>query len=115
MKITENKKHELIVILICICILLPLIIAGFYNRPAADDYDYALLTHAAVVAGGNIFDIIKAAWETNIYYYNNWQGLYTSAFLLALHPGIFGEKIYAISHLIIIAATYLPLFFAVKI
>lgn len=115
MKFTENKKHELAVILLCLCILLPLIIVGFYNRPAADDYDYALLTHAAVVAGGNIFDIIKAAWETNIYYYNNWQGLYTSAFLLALHPGIFGDKLYGISHIIIIASTYIPIFFAVKI
>ena len=115
MKINENKKHELLIILLCLCILLPLILAGLYNRPAADDYDYAIFTYAVVQNGGNLFDVIKSAWETNIYYYNGWQGLYTSAFLLALHPGIFGEKLYVLSHLIVILFTYIPLFFAVNI
>lgn len=115
MKINKSQKYDLLIILLCIGILLPIIAVGFFNRPAADDYDYALLTYAALQNGGNIFDVIKAAWQTNINYYNTWQGLYTSAFLLALQPGIFGEKYYAVAHIIVLLVTFLPLFASVNI
>lgn len=115
MKASENKRYELIIILLCLCILLPLIIISFYNRPAADDFGYSIFTFRAVQAGGGIIQILKAAWETNILYYNNWQGLYSSAFLLALQPGIWGEKLYMFSSFIIALFTYLPLLGAIHI
>ena len=115
MKFTENKKHELAVILLCLCILLPLIIVGFYNRPAADDYSYAYTTSAAVAEGSGFFGILKAAWDTSAEFYNVWQGLYTSAFILSLQPGIFGEQYYALSTLIIFFSTFIPLLIAAHI
>ena len=57
MKINKSQKYDLLIILLCIGILLPIIAVGFFNRPAADDYDYALLTYAALQNGGNIFDV----------------------------------------------------------
>jgi len=115
MNINKNKKQEIIIILLCLCILLPLFIVSFYNRPASDDYSYSLLTGIAAQNGGSIFDILKAAWDTNMQYYNTWQGLYSSAFILALQPGIFGEKLYVFSFFIVVLSTYLPLLGAVHI
>lgn len=115
MKTSKNKRYELIIILICLCILLPLTVIGFYNRPAADDFGYSLFTFRAVQAGNGLFGVLKAALETDILYYNNWQGLYTSAFLLSLQPGIFGEEFYSLSFIILALYTYLPLLGAVHI
>lgn len=114
MKISENKKHEWLIIALCLCILLPLITIGFFGRPAADDYGYSLATSVAA-ANGNIFDVLKAAWETDMTFYQTWQGLYTSAFVLSLQPGIYGEQYYAFSSLIVILSTFLPLLWSVHI
>ena len=111
----ENKKAELCVLLICIAILVPLIILSFYNRPSADDFNYSIHTHAAVQNGGNLFDIIDAAHWTNKYFYEHWQGLYTSAFILALQPGIFGESYYVLSALIVMTVMYLTILASVAI
>ncbi len=88
---------------------------GIYNRQSADDFSYAVLTHEAVVNGGGLLDLLAAAWETNQVFFHNWQGLYSSAFLLALQPAIFGEKLYALTPVIIIALAYLFTFGAVHI
>ena len=115
MTVKENKKYQLLIILLCIGILLPLLIAGIYNRPSADDYDYAVLTHYAVQNGGNIFDILKAAWDTDVNFYNTWQGLYSSAFILSLHPGIWGEALYSLTTIIVILVCWMCLFFSFNI
>lgn len=38
--------------------------------------------------------LIGLAIISIIYFYNHWQGLYSSAFFLALQPSLFGEKYY---------------------
>lgn len=115
MKLTENKKLELIVILLCVGIILPIIAVGFFNRPSGDDYDYALLTHLAIQNGGGIFDLLKAAWDTNVKFYNTWQGLYSSAFILSLQPGIWSDKLYSLTTPIVIICCYISLFFSCDI
>lgn len=111
MEYIKRNKYDAVIIILCAVILLPIFIVGFFARPAADDFSYSFLTHAAAQSG-NIFSLLKAAWETNINFYNSWQGLYTSAFLLSLQPGIFGEKFYAFASLIVILFSYLPLLWA---
>lgn len=109
------NKPEMSIIFICIIIILPLFIISIYNRPSADDFDYGILTHQIVKNNGNFFELIKAAWDTNINFYNSWQGLYTSAFILSLQPGIFGENYYAYTTLIIISISYLCLLLSIHI
>ncbi len=104
--------------ILCIILILPLLIIAKYNRPCADDYDYALLTHEAVEnsqGGAKIMNVIKAAWQTDINYYNSWQGLYTSAFLLSLQPAIWGEKLYSLTTFIVLGICYLFLLGSVYI
>lgn len=111
----ENKKIEICVIIICLLIILPLFIISIYNRPSADDYDYAILTHEIIENNGNFFELIKAAWDTDISFYNTWQGLYSSAFLLALQPGIFGPQYYGLTILIVSAISYVCLLISLHI
>lgn len=88
---------------ICMCILIlsivPMIIISIFSRPCADDYNYAISTYHLIQSGDwNIFDLLKTAYEVDFHYYNTWQGLYSSAFILSLQPGIFGEKYYFMGH-----------------
>ena len=65
-------------------LLVPIFVLAVFARPSADDYIYAARTHAVMQQYG--FDLprlLKAAWDTNVYYFENWQGLYVSGFLLA--------------------------------
>ena len=73
-------------------LLIPVFALAVFARPSADDYIYAARTHAVVQQYG--FDLprlLKAAWDTNVYYFENSQGLYISGFLLAWQPAIFGN------------------------
>ncbi len=94
--------------LLILVLLLPVFVLALFARPSADDFIYAARTHAAVQQYG--FDLprlLQAAWDTNVYYYENWQGLYVSGFTLAFQPAIFGNKWYGIT----LFCVLLPLFF----
>lgn len=89
-------------------LLIPVFVLAVFARPSADDYIYAARTHAVVQQYG--FDLprlLKAAWDTNVYYFDNWQGLYISGFLLAWQPAIFGNAWYGLTLLCVLV----PLFF----
>lgn len=96
--------------LLIFLLLLPVFIIALYNRPSADDFGYSLLTHAAFVKDGvSPASLLNAAMQTDVYYYNNWQGLYSSAFLLSLQPAIFGEKWYALTTFLVIGCLFVCL------
>ena len=89
-------------------LLVPVFVLAVFARPSADDYIYAARTHAVMQQYG--FDLprlLKAAWDTNVYYFENWQGLYVSGFLLAWQPAIFGNAWYGVTLLCVLV----PLFF----
>ena len=111
----EHKKAEVAMIVLCVAILLPIFMISFYNRASADDYDYALLTHQVIKDGGNIFELLGAAFRTTVQFYQTWQGLYTSAFILSLQPAIFGEAWYALSAPIVMLFAYMCLHISVHI
>lgn len=94
-------------VLLIVVLLLPVAILAMYARPSADDYVYAARTHAVVQQYG--FDLprlLATAWETTVYFFQNWQGLYVSGFLLALQPAIFGNQWYGLT----LPCVLLPLF-----
>lgn len=111
-----QKYAEYIVLSICILSFLSLFILGKYDRPSADDFTYGIKTHAVVESGNyNLFDVLVAAAETDIEFYNSWQGLYSSAFILSLHPGIFGEKYYILTPIIIISFIAVVLYYVMSV
>ena len=101
--ISRNVVHRGIVIGICLAIIIPFLVMAFYSRPCVDDYNYSSYVHNVMEnQNWNIFTLIKAAIDVDKQFYNSWQGLYTSAFLLALQPGIFGEKVYCIGAVVLV-------------
>lgn len=71
--------------------------AGMYDAPSSDDYEYALQTRAAWDATHSVVEVIRAAALTSGHYWHTWQGLYSSAFIQALMPDIFGAGAYAVT------------------
>lgn len=86
--------------------LWPILQLAFYNHPLSDDFSYAYhYVKPAVDAGASPLDLLVAAAQTSAYFYQTWQGLYASAFMLALPPNIFGESYYAITTYILLTVS----------
>lgn len=102
MKKDSLKTYSYTMIILSFIYLLPLAAISFYNRPSADDFNYSWRTYQTLKQGGGFFALIKSAFDTTIYYWHNWQGLYTSAFVLSLQPGIFGNSAYALTGLLML-------------
>lgn len=114
MELLKNKNYILIII-VCLLLLIPILSVGSYGRPVADDYDYGILTHEVIQNGGNLFDLIMAAVQTDMNFFNTWSGLYTSSFIQSLQPGIFGESFYGLTCIIVLTIAFICLFFSMKI
>ncbi|MGN0485505.1 MAG: DUF6056 family protein [Lachnospiraceae bacterium] len=95
-----RKKQTLYywsIILITLLSLLPLFVISFYAHPCADDYNYAIQTHTTWADTHSPLKLIQSAVQTSADFWHTWQGLYSSAFVLALQPAIFGEQYYALT------------------
>lgn len=73
---------------------IPLLFISKYNHMSADDYSYGLKTHKVWQESHSIVETVKAAGEQVADSYESWQGTFTSIFLMALQPGVFGEQYY---------------------
>lgn len=91
--IDAAKRARLVCLVFCAGIL-PLIAIAPFAHPSADDFSYSVLTRHKWVETGSLTQVLKAAAETTVYYFNEWQGLYVSPFLQALQPAVFGEAAY---------------------
>lgn len=106
-KLPSSRAVNAVVLIVCLIALIPMLVIGIYDRPGADDYGYSLMTLAALRdSGGNPFAVIGAAAQTSATWYFTWQGLYSSAFLMALQPGILGSQYYCIGAYLIIAFVF---------
>ena len=114
-KIESEKVISILIIIICTLAILPIMYLAIYSRPCVDDYSYSVQTHNLLMEKGfNLFSLIKEAVKVDIHFYNTWQGLYTSAFILALQPGIFGEQYYFIGTWLLILLIFSCLYFFIK-
>lgn len=87
--------------------VIPLLYIAKYSHISADDLAYGELTHPLLVNGGGIAGLLKAAWDTMVFFYNNWSGSYTGVFVQALQPGVFGEGYYWLTTPIMMAGIFL--------
>lgn len=103
-------------VLLVVVLLLPAAVLALYARPSADDYVYAARTHAVVQQYGlDLPRLLAAAWETTVYFFRNWQGLYVSGFVLALQPAIFGNQWYGLTLFCVLVPLFLCLYAAAGI
>lgn len=110
----DKKTGRRIAGFLCVgmlALMIPVFVIAMYNRPSADDYVYAAQTYGVVQqSGADWTKLLQTALDTDLYFYNNWQGLYVSAFLLALQPGIFGGRWYAVTTFFIVALLFFGAF-----
>ena len=106
---TKYKKYiEIVIGIFLIISLIPIVRLTFFSRPCVDDFAYSYPLYNYIKRGNwNIFGLIIKAIEVDIHFYNTWQGLYSSAFILAFQPGIFGEKYYFIGGVLLLILSFL--------
>lgn len=117
MKIKEkmhiNKKLNLVVspaylacgaVVIYLISLLPILTLSFYCHPSANDFNYGVKTHLAVMSVQGICGIIQAALETVCENYTSWQGTFSAIFFFSLQPGVFSESAYFLTPFVMIGA-----------
>lgn len=103
-KLFINKEdiYSLFLIALVVVSFIPLIILCFYNHPSVDDYSYSIRTFHEWGTSHSLGKLLLSAVETLKYFWNSWQGLYSSAFLLSLQPAIFGEEYYFLTGIIML-------------
>lgn len=108
MKLRGKTQQIYMWVIIGILLLgtMPLLWLSFYNHPSADDYMYAVSTYRVWNETHSFWEVLKQAAITSADFYQNWQGLYTSAFILALQPAIFGEGYYALTGFLMVGILY---------
>ncbi len=106
MQKNDGKLQKVVIAIFFLVSLIPVIGIAFFNHPCADDFNYSIYTHNVIANGGNIIDVLSMAVKTSRDFMYSWQGLYSSAFLLALQPGIWGEGFYWLTTVIMIVLIY---------
>lgn len=82
--------------------LIPIFLAGSYGYPSADDYGFSAYSYIAWTDTHSVWQTLKGAWTTVVERWYGWQGTFSSIFLMALQPGIWG--MYGLVPLIMIGA-----------
>lgn len=101
-KINKDILYSVFLIALTIISIIPLLKLCKYIHPCADDFGYSYRTFHEWNKSHSLWNLLKEAIATSKYFYNNWQGLYSSAFFLALQPSIFGEKYYALTGILLL-------------
>lgn len=115
MNIEYKSKIKFIVTIIMLSSVVGIIYFSLFTAPVADDIPYSRFTiEITNKANWSFIDLLKAAIKTDAYYYNNWQGLYSSALILSLQPGIFGEQYYFMGTIFLLILIFVSLLYFVK-
>ncbi len=95
--------------------MIPVIALNYYSRPCVDDFWYSYPVKNVIDENSlNILNIISTAVDVDIHFYQTWQGLYSSAFILALQPGIFGERLYGIGGVMLLFFCLVCVWYLIK-
>lgn len=78
-------------------------VLGFYNHPLGDDFHYGYDATLAWMETGNIFKVLRGAWDGMLRQYQVWQGTYSAMFLMHLAPQVFGDIFYKIYPAVLLA------------
>lgn len=111
-KIWENSNIWTAVLCIAalLFIVVPMTYISKYMWPVSDDFELSLWTKEAYEMTGSILQVLKRAWDFVVYKYFNWQGAYSSIFLMALQPGIFGDEHYWVGVVLIMFSLFIGIF-----
>ena len=98
------KNLSLFFLIIYLVSLIPILWIGIYNYPTADDYSIGSNSRQAWAASHSIIQALYQAILRAVEDWLTWMGYFTSNFLMALPPSVFGEKFYALTTVIMVGA-----------
>lgn len=112
MKVVKEKLEKWITprtlswffFIIYILSLIPMFVIGLYNYPSADDYSIGSNVRQTWV---NSHSLIQTLWQAvlrSVEDWMIWMGYFTSNFLMAIPPCVFGEKWYALTTVIMVGS-----------
>lgn len=99
-RIQQAFSPKLIAITLTVCYLvslIPLMILSWYNYPSADDYTNGSQCYHIWVSGYSILSVAATALQRTVEEWHGWRGCFTSSFLSAIPPNVFGEEWYKIT------------------
>ncbi len=100
-------------LILTIALTIPTIYIGKYAYPWADDFSYAAETMHTYEETGSVLKAAARAVATAQESYFDWQGTFSSCFLMAMQPAVFGIKYYHFTGFIMLGTmfvSYLALF-----
>lgn len=106
-----EKKAACLLSVFFLAGLIPIFLLARYNYPCADDFGYSAYTHIAWQETHSVLSVLRGVWDTVVERWYNWQGTFSSIFLMALQPGIWGEGWYCLVPWIMIGAMGASSFF----
>lgn len=80
------KKMTVCAAVLFVLSLIPILALGRYNVMCIDDYNYGVQVHDTWIATGSFGQSVQTALKQTGQVYQDWQGTYTSCFLMALCP-----------------------------
>lgn len=100
--ISFSKRHGIAAAALLFLSCLPIVLAGKYVYPQGDDFEYGVYCYQAWTQTGSVWNVLKGALEMVQKAFGTWQGTFSSIFLMALHPGIWGTAYYHLVPLILL-------------
>lgn len=97
-------KVSVFLVLLFIAGLIPVALISRYNYPCADDFGFSAYSHIAWQETNSVSAVIRGAVQTVIERWFGWQGTFSSIFVMALQPAIWGESFYFLVPWIMIGA-----------
>ena len=92
MKLCNIRNVMIFLIVVYLLSLIPLCMISKYNYPSADDYTNGASTYHLWNETHSIPGILVDATGRTVDEYGGWRGCYTSSYLSALPPCIFGQE-----------------------
>lgn len=89
-------------VLLLMTMVAPMVYIAQYIWPCSDDFEMSLWCKQMLDAGGNVWQVIGRAVDYAVYKWQVWQGAFASIFVMALQPGLWGDRYYSIGVVVMI-------------
>lgn len=101
-------------LLLLVVAIIPLVILGGYAHPCADDFSYGYYPHVVFDATKSLSQALHMAFYQVRATYDTWQGTFSSVFLMALTPAVWGEGFYFLTPVIMICMIVFSHFYLLR-
>ncbi len=115
MQKNTEKRIAVFLILVFLIGLFPVMLIARYNYPCADDFGFSAYSHIAWEETHSLLQVLNGAVKTVRERWLGWQGTFSSIFVMALQPAVFGENAYSLVPWIMIGAMSLSTLFLLNV